>query len=95
MESHDPVVARNLAVIETYRLIGSVGTMLSRGNYDGPILQIAAHIRVLESLVATESDELILEDIAMLRDYQRVILDNRDNPFRAIKTWQEIGGRRY
>jgi len=68
--------------------------MLAWGNYDDPILRIASHIRVLESITATNPDDLVAADIAMLKDYQRVILDSRENPFRAIKAWQETGDRR-
>lgn len=95
MEARNPTVERNLAIMDTFRLLGDVADNLRYGNYIDPLLEINDHIRRLERLNDTVGDELIAEDVAMLRDYKATIRENRDSPLRGLKTWREIGRRRY
>lgn len=95
MEAMSPAVTANLAILDTYRLFGTVAQFLSYGNYADSLIQINSHIGRLEQLNKEANDALITEDIQMLRDYKQVILENRDNPLRGLKAINELWGRRY
>lgn len=95
MSNRSFLLQKNLAILETYTLLGSVASQLSYGVYLDPVMSLDAHIRKLERLNLVEMDPYITEDISMLIEYKRLILENKGSLKGAVKSFRELGLRRY
>mgnify|MGYP006285471521 FL=1 len=95
MEGQNAHVARNLTILDTYRLFQEVSFQLQSGNYIDPLMSLNDQAGRLARLNAAEADELVAEDIELIEQYKAIIVENRDNPLRGIKTWSEIRRRAY
>lgn len=95
MNAQSSLLRKNLTILETYNLLGSVAARLSYGNYVDAIVDLGAHIKKLERLNIVEADPLVQEDIELLVQYKQLILENKNSLGGAIKAFREIELRRY
>ncbi len=95
METLDSYVNRNIHIRDTYLLISEISSLLRNGNYKDPLVKLNLQIEKLVYLNRKFNDDLISEDIEMLRKYKELIYENKEKPFRGFKAFSELSLKRY
>lgn len=95
VDSMDYYIRRNSEIKNTYRIISEISKQLQYNRYYDALVKLEEQIEMLEFINYEYNDELIFEDINLLKKYKRLIYENRDNPLKVFKAFSELTTKGY